>query len=152
MGYSSIRHFQPNLISSIREAKRYQHPFVLQILAQLCNRAARASRRSCWSARSLGQIAHGEQHKQQLARLGIQDEQQPLQHDQGVVVDLLERGRVGRECVAGLVEEPLCQLLERIVDLAFQRLAHATRVGRAFLQQCVKADWPCSNALRWKNA
>jgi len=52
-----------------------------------------------------------------------------------VVVDLLECGWLGRQAVAGVVEEVLRQVLERVVDLLAQRGADAARMLGALAQQ-----------------
>ncbi len=76
-------------------------------------------------------------HRQQLAGLGVEDEEQPVEDYQGVVVDLREHLRVvAAEPVLRVVEEALGQVPQGLVDLGLQRVAHAPGVLRALVQEC----------------
>jgi hypothetical protein len=67
---------------------------------------------------------------------------------EGVIIDLLERGRVGLQRVAGLIEEPLRQLLECIVDLALERLPTPRAYAALSFSSASRLSGPGSNAVR----
>ena len=77
-------------------------------------------------------------HRQQVTRLGVEHEQQPVEHDQAVVVDLLQRLRGGLQAIVGEVQKALAQVAQRVVHLRFEVLADPLLVGLALGQHQVE--------------
>ncbi len=86
--------------------------------------------------------------RQQFARLGVEDEEQPVEHDQRVVINLLQRRRIGPQLVARIIEEPLRQVPQRVVDLRLQRVADVPRVVAAGRQQRIERQRPAARHER----
>ena len=91
--------------------------------------------------------------RQQLARLGVEDEEQAVEQDQAVVVDGFEVRLCRRQPVGTIVKEALGEVAEGLVHLRLEPFPHVPSVVRARGQQRVEARaGPGSNAARRKNA
>ena len=92
-------------------------------------------------------------HRQQFARLGVEDEDEPVKQDEGVVIDGLQRLRRGLQAVGGVIEKSLGEMAQRIIHLVFQRGADAVGVfarWRAAIRR--RPSGPGSKAARRKKA
>ena len=72
---------------------------------------------------------------QQISRLGVENKQEPVEQDQGVVVDLTQRTRLSRKPVPRMVQKALCQVSQGLVDLYLERVSDAPGVVRALPEQ-----------------
>ena len=70
-------------------------------------------------------------HRQQLARLRVEDEDEPVEQDEAVVVGLFQHLRRGLQRIAGIIEKPLRKVPQRIIHLALQRVADAMGILHA---------------------
>ena len=64
-------------------------------------------------------IALAAADREQFTGLGVEDEQEPVQRDQGVIVDVFERIRPRVQAIRRIVQKTLGQVPQRLVDLAF---------------------------------
>ena len=75
---------------------------------------------------------------QQVPILGVEDEEQAVEHDEAVVVDGGDGLGVGAEAVWREIEKALGQRLQGVVNLVFQSLADALLVDLALGQHQVE--------------
>ena len=86
----------------------------------------------------VGGVARRGIHRQQAARLGVEDKEQPVEHDEAVVVDGFARFGRGVDAVGRVVQKALGQLAQRVVDLPLQPVADAALVAVAALADAVE--------------
>ena len=84
-------------------------------------------------------------HRQQITRFSIQHEEQPVEHNQAVIVDLDQCLRRRPQAVGWQIQEALAEVAQRIVDLRFEVLANPLLVGLALGQHQVE---PCGRGRR----
>ncbi len=73
--------------------------------------------------------------RKQFAGFGVEDEEQPVEDDQRVVINRLERGGVRLESVGRVVEKALGEMSQRLKHLRLERVADPTGIVGAGLEE-----------------
>ncbi len=91
-------------------------------------------------------------HRQQIARFGVEDEDEPVKQDERVVVDLLQRLRRGLQIIAGIIEKPLREWRRASYTWFFRLLPTPWAYSVLARSNSASPSGPGSKAARRKKA